>query len=142
MGSLGFLSSCVLTWGAPSCLLREVRSSLALQGAPRESACITAGMNRASSRVEVGTSRFLSISDFDRRVSAELEQESQASSCVEKWKSACLLSCSRGDRPLLELYLEPVAFFRGCNCGASAPSCCFFIFGVTFKEVPEHRDLP
>ena len=36
-------------------------------------------MNRASSRVEVGTSGFLSIPVFFRRVSAEFEQESQAS---------------------------------------------------------------
>ena len=57
-------------------------------------------MNRASSRVEAGTSGFLSISDFDCRASAELEQESQASSCVEEWNSACLWSCSRGDMPL------------------------------------------
>jgi len=37
----------------------------------------------ASSRVEAGTSGFLSISNFDHRISAELEQESQALSCVE-----------------------------------------------------------
>ena len=35
---------------------------------------------RASSRVEVGTSGFLSNSDFDRSVPAELGQESQAMS--------------------------------------------------------------
>ena len=40
-------------------------------------------MNRASSLDEKGTKVFLSISDFDCRVSAELEQESQASSCDE-----------------------------------------------------------
>ena len=67
--------------GGPSCLLREVRSSLALQGPPRDSSSITSGMNRASSQDEAGTSAFLSISDFNCRVSAELEQESQASSC-------------------------------------------------------------
>ena len=39
--------------------------------------CIAAGMNRASSRVEVGISGFFSISDFDHRVSAELEKESR-----------------------------------------------------------------
>ena len=38
---------------------------------------------RASSRVEEGTSGFLSISDSDCRVPADLGQESQASSCVE-----------------------------------------------------------
>ena len=67
-------------------------------------------MNRASFRVEAGTSGFLSISDFDHRVSAELEQERQASSCVEDWNSACFSHCSQGDRPLVELYLEPAAF--------------------------------
>jgi len=82
---------------------------LKLRGAPRDSLGITAGVNRASSPVEAGTSGFLFISDFDLRVSAELEQESQASSCVEEWNSACLSSCSWGDRPLVELYLEPAA---------------------------------
>ena len=49
------------------------------------------------------------------RVSAELEQESQASSCVEEWNSASLSSLSPGDRPLVELYLEPTAFSIQCN---------------------------
>ena len=53
---------------------------------------------------------FLSISDLDRRVSAELEQEMQASSCVEEWNSACLSSCSQGDRPLVEVYWKPGGF--------------------------------
>ena len=65
---------------------------------------------RASSPVEAGTSGFLSISDSDRRVPAELGQESQASSWVEAWNSTCLSRCSRGDRPLVELYLEPAVF--------------------------------
>ena len=67
---------------------------------------------RAPSRVEAGTSGFLSISDSDRRVPAEFGQESQASSCVEEWNSACLTSCSWGDRPLDELYMEPAVFSR------------------------------
>ena len=49
-------------------------------------------------RGEAGTSGFLCVSDSDRRVTAdsdrsfaaEFEQESQASSCVEEWNSACL----------------------------------------------------
>ena len=69
--------------GDHSCFLREVRSPLALQGPPWDSSRITGGMNRASSRSEGGTSVFLCISDFNLRVSAELEQESQASSCDE-----------------------------------------------------------
>ena len=124
-----------------SCLLREVRSALVLRGAPRDSSHIAARMNRASSRVEVGTSGFLSISDYDRRVSAELEHESQALSCVEEWNSTCLSSCSWGDRPLVKWYLEPEAFSRRYNWGVSAPSCCDFILRVTFEEVPGHRDL-
>ena len=112
VGSLGYLLSCMSICGAQSCLLREVRSPLVLPGAPRDSSNITAGMNRALSRAEARTSVILSISDFDRRVSADLEQESQALSCVEKWNSSCLLSCSRGDRPLVQLYLEPAVFSR------------------------------
>ena len=84
---------------------------------------------------------FLSIYDFDCRVSEELEQESQASACVEEWNYACLSSCSQGDRPLVELYLEPPAFFRTMQLGVSAPSCCDFILRVTFEEVHGHRDL-
>ena len=55
------------TWGTLSCFLREVISAFELRGAPRDSSCIAAWMNRASSRVEVRTSWFLSISDIDLR---------------------------------------------------------------------------
>ena len=41
-----------------------------------------------ASQVEAVNSGFLSISDFDHRVPAELGQESQALSCVEEWNSA------------------------------------------------------
>ena len=81
------------------------------------------------------------ISNFNRRVSAELEQENQASACVEEWNSACLSSCSRCDRPLVELYLEPEAFPGQCNWGLSSPSCCDFILRVTFEEVTWNWDL-
>ena len=50
-------------------------------------------MNRASSRVEVGTSGFLSISDIHLEVSVEFEQGRQDSSCLQTLNSACLLSC-------------------------------------------------
>ena len=65
---------------------------------------------RASPRGEEGTSGFLSVSDSDRRVPAELGQESQALSCIEEWNSACLSSFSRDDRPLVEFYLGPAGF--------------------------------
>ena len=75
---------------------------------------------RASSRVEAGTSGFLSISDTDRRVPAEMGKESQASSWVEAWNSTCLLSCSQSDRRIVELCLEPVLFSGRCM-GVSVP---------------------
>ena len=102
--SLGFLSNCVSTWGTCSCLLREIRS-LALCGAPWDSSRIAGGMNRASSRVEAVTSGFLSISEIDLGVYADLEQESHASSCVEARDSTCLSSCSWSVRPVVALYL-------------------------------------
>ena len=75
---------------------------------------------RASSRVEAGTSGFLSISDLDRRVPADLGQDSQASSCVEEWNSACLSSCTWDDRSRVELCVEPVGFSGQCM-GVSVP---------------------
>ena len=65
---------------------------------------------RASSQMEAGTSGFLSISESDRRVSAEYGQESHASSSLEEWISACLSSFSLGDRPVVELSVEPAGF--------------------------------
>ena len=58
----------------------------------------------------------------DRRVPADWGQESQASSWVEAWNSACLSRCPRGERPLVGLYLEPGVFFRTMH-GKTAPSC-------------------
>src|SRR5574337_145907 len=55
------------------------------------------------------------ISDSDRRVPADWGQESQASSWVEAWNSACLSRCPRGERPLVELYLEPGVFSERCT---------------------------
>ena len=140
-GKLRVLLKLRVDLGDPWCLLREVRSPFALRGAPWDSSRIAAWMNRASFRVEARTSRFLSISHFDRRVSAELEPESQATSCVEEWNSAFLWHFSRRDRPLVELYLEPAVFSRRGNWGVSAPSCCDFILRLTFEEVPGHGFL-
>ena len=106
--------------GDPLHLLREVRSPLVLQGAPQDSSLRAIGLNRASSRVEVGTLVFLSISDIGLGVPAELKQGSQASSSVEARNSTCLSSCSWGVRPLVDLYLEPATFSGGCNWGFSA----------------------
>ena len=71
--------------------------------------------------MEAGNSGVLSISDLGRRVPAEYGQESHASSSVEEFNSSCLSSCSRGDRPLVKLYLELVGFSGRCNWGVSDP---------------------
>ena len=42
---------------------------------------------------------------------------------VEAWNSACLSRCPRGERPLVELYLEPGVFFRTMHRRVTAPSC-------------------
>ena len=46
-----------------------------------------------------------------------------------------------GDRPLVELYLEPAAVSGRCNWGVSAPSCCDFILRVTFEDLPGNQDF-
>ena len=74
--------------GDPLVSTQGSQISFGIATEPRDSSCINSGMNMASSRVEVGTSGFLSISNFHLGVSAELELESQASSCVEIWNSA------------------------------------------------------
>ena len=70
--------------------------------------------------MEAGTSGVLSISDSGRRVPAEYGEESHASSSVEEWISPCLSSCSRSDRPLVELSVEPAGFSGRCT-GVSVP---------------------
>ena len=42
---------------------------------------------------------------------------------VEAWNSACLSWCPRGERPLVELYLEPGGFFRMMHGPVTAASC-------------------
>ena len=81
--------------------------------------------------MEARTSGVLSISDSGRRVPAEYGQESHASSSVEEWISACLSSCSRSDRPLVELCVEPAGFSRRCT-GVSVP----------LRVVPSSKGLP
>src|SRR5574341_978933 len=79
------------------------------------------------------------ISDSDRRVPADWGQESQASSWVEAWNSACLSRCPRGERPLVELYLEPGVFSERCT--GKLPLRVDCIHRVEFGEVSGHRVL-
>src|SRR5574340_1013906 len=79
------------------------------------------------------------ISDSDRRVPADWGQESQASSWVEAWNSACLSRCPRGERPLVELSLEPGVFSE--RCMEKLPLRVDFIHRVECGEVSGHRVL-
>src|SRR5574340_1265506 len=73
------------------------------------------------------------------RVPADWGQESRASSWVETWNSACLSRCTRGERPLVELYLEPGVFSERRT--EKLPLRVDFIHGVEFGEVSGHRVL-
>ena len=86
--------------------------------------------------MEAGTSGFVSISDSDRRVPAELGQESQASSCKEEWNSACLSSYSRGDRQLVELCLESAGFSGRCTRVSVPLRVVPSSTGLPFKRCP------
>src|SRR5574342_429614 len=55
------------------------------------------------------------------------------------WNSACLSRCSRGDRPLVERYLEPGVFSERCT--GKLPLRVDCIHGVEFGEVSGHRVL-
>ena len=95
---------------------------------------------RTSSPVEAGTSGFLSISDSVRRIPADMGQEGQAWSWVEVWNTSCLSRCSRGERLLVELYLEPGVFSRRCK-GESLPLRVVFIHRVELEGLSRHRVL-
>ena len=71
---------------------------------------------------------------------ADWGQQSQASSWVEAWNPACLSRCPRGERPLVELYLE-TGGFSGRRTGESLPLRVDFIHRVEFGEVSGHRVL-
>ena len=58
---------------------------------------------RSSSRVEAGTSGFISSAAVDLGVPMEFQQWSQASSPVETWKSALVSSCNSSVRLSVEL---------------------------------------
>ena len=103
-GNLGIPQLVLVTSGSFSGCLGEVRGTVALGWASQNSSGFAA-MKESSSRVDTGTLVFLSISNSNRRVPGGLGEESQAWSCVEEWNSACLSSCSRGDRSLFELYV-------------------------------------
>ena len=74
---------------------------------------------RASSRGEAGTSGFLSVTDSNFRVPAELGQESQASSCLRKGTPLASRDAHRVSGPSSSCVWNPRVFpndARGCQC--------------------------
>ena len=62
------------------------------------------------------------------------QAQSQASSGVEEFNSSCLSSCSRGDRPLVDVYVELAGFSNDAG-GCQTPSFCAFVHRIAFEEV-------
>ena len=88
---------------------------------------------RASSRGKAKTSVFLSVSDSDRIVPAELGQESQASSFLRKGNPLA----SRGVQGVSgrsSSFVWNFGYFRAMLGGVSAPSCCAFPHRVASKR--------
>ena len=88
---------------------------------------------RASSRGEAGTSGFLSVTDSNFRVPAELGQESQASSCLRKG-TPLASRVVRGFQAPGRAVCGTRGSFRMMHGGVSAPSCCAFTHRVAFEE--------
>ena len=95
---------------------------------------------RDSSRVEAGTSVFLSISDSDRKVPACWYRRVRPRLF---WRMGLLLPLelfSRLQATCRAVYVT-CPFFRMMHRCVSAPSCCTFILKAAFQEVSEHRIL-
>ena len=108
-----FFSSCGRKLGVPLKLRWHLRELIVLPQESQVSMRVARGLlgflssqcqgPRSSSRVEVGTSGFLSSADLDLGGPTEFPQGSQASSCVDTCKSAFLLSCKSSFRLPFEL---------------------------------------
>ena len=78
-----------------------------------------AQQKRSSSHGEARTSGFLFVSDTDRRVPAELGQESQASSCLRKGTPLDSRVVQGATGPFSSCVWNPRVFLddaRGCQC--------------------------
>ena len=87
-------------------------------GASRDSAG-SGATKEGLTRGEAGSPGFLSVSDSDRRVPAELGQESQASSCLRKGTPLASRVVQRSTGPSSSCVWNPRLFpddARGCQC--------------------------
>ena len=91
--------------------------------------------HRASSRVEAGTSGFLSSAAMDLGVPMELHQGSQATSRVETWNSASLFRCKSVIRLPVDLALRSGAFSRGASGLSYLPTYLESILAVPVEAV-------
>ena len=126
--------------GTHSCCLREVRSLFELRTACRASSWFTAFKQGPVQSSVSG----LSVPHQclrDLRIPIKLHLGSQASSGVEAWNSAFLLSCQRGIRPPVEFRREIWASSRGSAWESGLPSCCEGILGVPLEQVQGNQDL-
>ena len=95
---------------------------------------------RASSPGKARTSGFLSVSDADRRVPAELGQESRAPSCLRKGNPLASRVAQGVSCPLSSCVWHLLVFPDNAR-GVSAPSCCAFTHRAAFEEVSGHQVL-
>src|SRR5574337_1198250 len=66
-------------------------------------------------------------------------EKKRSDSWVEAWNSACLSRCPRGERPLVDLYLEPGVFSQRCT--EKLPLRVDCIHRLEFGAVSGHRVL-
>ena len=113
-GNPGFPRFVKVTSGSFSLCLLEVRHTGDLGGAFQTPLGLVQRMS-ALSRVEAGSSGFLSCFNVGLVLCMPFQTGSQVSTSVEAWNSAFLLSCQRGFRPPAVLNLGPGALFGLTN---------------------------
>ena len=125
-GNPGFSRLLTVTPGSFSWCLWEVRNTVYWDG-PLGTPLGSVQWKRASSRIEAGTSVFLSCSEVVLNVCMTFQTGSQVLSYVEAWNSAFLSSCQTGFRPPGELNLGTGALFELATGASELPSCCELI---------------
>ena len=120
------------------CCLRKVHSPCELEGSLRIPLQLVQGPT-SSSRVESGTSVFLSSAAMEFSVPMEFQQWCQASSRVETWMCAFLSSCKSSVRLPVELTYGSEAYSRGATGLSHLTSCFESKLGVTVELVPGNQ---
>ena len=127
-GIPGFPRLVTVTSGNFSWCLWEVRNTVELGEGPLGTPLGLVQWKSASSRVDVGTSGFLSCINVSLGVCMLFQTGSQVLTCVEAWN---LISSGvvKGIRPPGELNLGLVALFGLATGASELPSCCELILG-------------